>query len=138
MANRKLRLDEILGIVNETASPLTGYPPPGQVGPIRFYEKEMRCSNKDSLHAISCGSPTYAKAFGIPLCVIHLIRSVNKLLYEMTEKKELPADCSENSGKGCHNFEVKLVEPSGLSLSLADYLRRVGESPHQFEKESLV
>ena len=43
MANQPLSLDEILGLVKESASPTTGYPPPQQSGPLRWYDKEMRC-----------------------------------------------------------------------------------------------
>jgi len=107
MANQALSMDEILGIVNETASPTTGYPPPQQYGPIRWSEKEFKCQHKRDQSKRRCDAPTYARLFSVPYCTVHLIGEVNRLLYELLEEKELPHDAAERSGSRSHNFEIK-------------------------------
>jgi len=49
---------------------------PPQVGPIKWYDKEMRCASR------GCGSPTYIKFQGIPNCMIHTLRLANELMVE--------------------------------------------------------
>lgn len=51
-----------------------------QVGPIRWYDKEMRCMNGRG-HT-KCGSPTYIRFQGIPNCMIHAVQLANELLVE--------------------------------------------------------
>lgn len=82
MANQPLSLDEILGLVKENASPTTGYPPPQQSGPLRWYDKEMRCLHNKEIDGrrIMCHSPTYAKLDGIPHCTIHALKVMNERL----------------------------------------------------------
>jgi hypothetical protein len=84
MGNRTLSLNEILGIVSETASPSTGYPPPEQVGPLRWYDRPMRCLHESefSSRRIMCHSPTYAKLNGVPMCEMHALKTMNLLLVE--------------------------------------------------------
>jgi hypothetical protein len=50
--------------------------PPKQVGPLRFHDKEMRCSNR------GCGSPTYLKVQGVPRCGTHSLIELNAMLVE--------------------------------------------------------
>lgn len=45
-----------------------------QTGPIRFFDKEMRCASR------GCSSPTYIKIEGIPLCMMHTILRANEML----------------------------------------------------------
>jgi hypothetical protein len=49
---------------------------PEQYGPVRWYDKEMRCSNR------GCGSPTYIRIQGVPRCMIHAVKEMNEMLYE--------------------------------------------------------
>lgn len=49
---------------------------PPQVGPIRFFDVEMRCSSR------GCSSPTYIRLKGMPRCMMHTIRLANELLVE--------------------------------------------------------
>jgi hypothetical protein len=60
-------------------------PLPEQKGPVRQYDKTLRCANKFSLHARECGSPTTYKLKGIPYCEVHLIRKMNEMLTEEEE-----------------------------------------------------
>lgn len=50
------------------------YPAPEQFGPLRWYDKEMRCACR------GCGSPTYCKLKGIPRCLMHALREMNEML----------------------------------------------------------
>lgn len=52
------------------------YPAVEQHGPLRWFEKEMRCASK------GCGSPTGCKLQGIPRCGIHALRKMNEMLIE--------------------------------------------------------
>jgi hypothetical protein len=47
---------------------------------VKWYDKEMRCSNKWGLKAIECGSPTYIRVNGLPLCMIHAILKLAEML----------------------------------------------------------
>ena len=80
--NRTLSLDEILGIVDEDANPTHGYPPPKQSGPLRWFDKEMRCLHDGVFdkRRIVCHSPTYCKLDGVPMCTIHALKVMNELL----------------------------------------------------------
>jgi hypothetical protein len=49
---------------------------PKQDGPLRFFDKEMRCSNR------GCSSPTYLKIQGVPRCSMHALRELNEMLVE--------------------------------------------------------
>ena len=57
------------------------YPAPEQFGPLRWYDKEMRCSRK------GCGSPTYCRLQHAPLCMMHVIRKMNEMLIELGVEK---------------------------------------------------
>lgn len=58
----------------ETNSP---YPEIVQVGPLRWYDKEMRCASK------GCSAPTYMRLQGIQYCWVHAIRKMNVMLNEL-------------------------------------------------------
>lgn len=45
-----------------------------QTGPIRFFDKEMRCASK------GCGSSTFIKIEGVPRCMMHTILRANEML----------------------------------------------------------
>lgn len=49
---------------------------PPQTGPIRWYDKEMRCASR------GCGSPTYIKFDGVPYCGMHTLRLANERLQQ--------------------------------------------------------
>jgi len=65
-----------------------GYPPPPQFGPLRWFDKEMRCASR------GCGSPTYTQLEGIPRCGMHALKKMNEMLYELMEGNELNAEAS--------------------------------------------
>jgi hypothetical protein len=52
------------------------YEPIEQYGPLRWYDKEMRCASR------GCSSPTYCKVQGIPYCTMHSLRRLNEMLVE--------------------------------------------------------
>ena len=52
----------------------TGRTLPPQEGPLRFFDKEMRCSSR------GCSSATYAKVQGVPRCSIHALHELNEML----------------------------------------------------------
>lgn len=82
--NRTLSLDEILGIVDEDSNPTRGYPPPKQSGPLRWFDKEMRCLNDGEFSGrrVVCHAPTYCKVNGIPKCTTHAMKELNQMLIE--------------------------------------------------------
>lgn len=47
---------------------------------VKWYDKEMRCSNKYGPKAIECGCSTYIKVNGLPLCVIHVVMKLSEML----------------------------------------------------------
>lgn len=47
-----------------------------QIGPIKWYDKEMRCASR------GCSSPTYIKFLGIPKCTTHILKLANELMVE--------------------------------------------------------
>lgn len=55
----------------------TGYPAPEQFGPLRWYDKEMRCASR------GCSSPTYLKVQGVPYCGTHALHKMNELLIQL-------------------------------------------------------
>jgi hypothetical protein len=50
------------------------YPHPQQDGPLRWFDREMRCANR------GCSSSTYIKVQGIPRCMMHSLSELNNLL----------------------------------------------------------
>ena len=74
-----LSLDEITALLSK---PEKGQPakPPQQYGPLRWYDKEMRCASR------GCGSPTHCKVEGIPYCTMHSLRKLNDMLTDEGER----------------------------------------------------
>lgn len=60
-------------------TPRERYPIPEQHGPLKQYDREMRCACR------GCGSSTFYKVYGIPRCTTHALRELNYRLYEMGE-----------------------------------------------------
>lgn len=52
----------------------TEYPIVEQFGPLRRYDKEMRCASR------GCGSSTFFKVRNVPRCMIHALRELNEML----------------------------------------------------------
>lgn len=50
------------------------YPKTPQVGPLRWYDREMRCAKR------GCSSPTYCKVQGVPYCMKHSLEELNLML----------------------------------------------------------
>lgn len=73
----ELSLDEILELEKQDEPKFGPYERPEQDGPIRRYEKEMRCVSR------RCGSPTYYKFRKIPYCWIHVIDAANDYFISM-------------------------------------------------------
>jgi len=71
-----LNLSSIEDLLAETESE-NDYPIPEQFGPMRQYDNEMRCASR------GCGSSTFHKLQGVPYCMIHIMRKMNEMLYEL-------------------------------------------------------
>jgi hypothetical protein len=65
---------------------------PLQAGPVRFFDKEMRCRVSGYYQANGefvpvprkpCNSPTYIRVLGKPTCTMHAVRELNRLMIEM-------------------------------------------------------
>lgn len=52
-----------------------------QVGPLRHFDREMRCASR------GCGSSTFYKLEGIPKCTTHLLFRMNEMLVELGVEK---------------------------------------------------
>lgn len=53
------------------------YPVQEQHGPLRRFEKEMRCASR------RCGSSTFLKVRGVQYCTAHALIKLNEMLVEM-------------------------------------------------------
>jgi hypothetical protein len=51
--------------------------PPMQNGPLRHFDREMRCANR------GCSSPTHFKVRGISRCMKHALLELNYMLVSM-------------------------------------------------------
>lgn len=51
--------------------------PKPQYGPLRWYDKEMRCANR------GCSGPTYCKVRGIPRCMKHALEDLNEIAHRL-------------------------------------------------------
>src|SRR5678815_242978 len=60
----------------------TGYPVPPQYGPLRRYDREMRCMSGTKQRR--CGSPTNYKVKGVPLCSTHALHELNYQICVLT------------------------------------------------------
>ena len=60
------------------------YSVPEQHGPLRRFEREMRCVSRATSpgNAKNCGSGTFFKVQGIPMCMMHALLALNNLLVE--------------------------------------------------------
>jgi hypothetical protein len=56
------------------------YPVPQQKGPVRWFDREMRCANR------GCSSPTYLKVEYVPRCMMHALQELNGLVVKMEER----------------------------------------------------
>jgi hypothetical protein len=56
------------------------YPTVEQFGPLRHFEREMRCACR------GCGSSTFYKVNGIPRCMTHALRELNLMLFDLGVK----------------------------------------------------
>ena len=61
---------------------LKEYPVPQQYGPLRQFDREMRCMGGTKKYR--CGSSTHFKVRGIPKCTIHALRELNDIICELT------------------------------------------------------
>jgi len=74
MQVQELTLEETQALL---ATPEPQYAPsPIQEGPLRFFDNEMLCTSR------RCGSPTWIKVKGMPLCIAHALRELNQMLIE--------------------------------------------------------
>ena len=70
-----IELDSLGTVISEGSG---GYPPPEQFGPLRYFEKTLRCASR------GCSSPTHYKVSGIPYCPIpHALNKLNEMLLEL-------------------------------------------------------
>lgn len=69
----------------------------GNKGPVRMYDRPTRCVNHLGYHSSGCGTQTYYRLEGKPLCMTHLIDALNKLIIEMTEGKTIFISSGGNS-----------------------------------------
>lgn len=58
------------------------YPVPPQYGPLRQFDREMRCACR------GCSSPTHFKVNAVPRCMIHALRELNLMIHEAWPNKE--------------------------------------------------
>ena len=72
-------LQELLDTNEEVST--TRYPIPEQYGPLRQFDREMRCASR------GCSSPTFFKVQNIPYCMIHSLRTLNEMLIERGVEK---------------------------------------------------
>jgi hypothetical protein len=64
-------------VVNDLlVAPFDDYPVPEQFGPLRHFDKEMRCAKR------RCGSSTFYKIHGMPRCMTHALEELNSMLVE--------------------------------------------------------
>jgi len=54
---------------------LTPHPVPQQYGPLRQFDREMRCACR------GCSSSTFYKVCGVPRCMTHALRELNLMLH---------------------------------------------------------
>ena len=66
-----LSVDQIQALLGEDKAT------PKQVGPIRWYDKEMRCGSR------RCNSPTYITWKGMPKCTAHVLKLANEHFVEL-------------------------------------------------------
>ena len=71
-----------------------GYPPPKQFGPLRWFDKEMRCASR------GCSSPTVLQLEGTPRCSVHALRIMNEML---TNPEEILAASDEDKEQAKRN-----------------------------------
>jgi hypothetical protein len=76
MAN-VLSPEAIAALLDKESTGSKQYPVPVQEGPLRHFEREMRCACK------GCGSSTFFKVCGIPRCMMHALRELNLMLHDM-------------------------------------------------------
>jgi len=68
--------DELAEVLAEPQTMREKYPVPDQRGPLRQFEKEMRCASR------GCGSSTFLKVQGIQYCTTHALNVLNEMLIE--------------------------------------------------------
>jgi len=69
-----MKFTEVPDDVFEDLVPQNKYPIPEQHGPLRQFDKEMRCASR------RCGSSTFFKVNGISYCMIHSLRELNAII----------------------------------------------------------
>lgn len=69
--------EEFESVAPEHPSIVVGANVPEQYGPVRQYDREMRCASR------GCGSSTFLKLQGIPLCMSHIIDRLNEMLFKL-------------------------------------------------------
>jgi len=66
--------EEFETVAPEHPSIVVGANIPEQFGPMIQYDREMRCASR------GCGSSTFLKLQGIPLCMTHCLKRMNEML----------------------------------------------------------
>jgi len=54
-------------------------------GPIRWYDNSLACQHRGDVY--SCGTQTFIRFEGRPLCMVHAIKELNELVIQMQEQK---------------------------------------------------
>jgi hypothetical protein len=73
-----LTLDEVQSLL----APKPKYEALRQNGPLRWFDREMRCASR------GCGSSTYCKVESVPYCTTHALRKLNELVIQITGLRE--------------------------------------------------
>ena len=86
------------------------YPPPMQIGSVRYTEKDRPCTGGSTITA--CRSPTRIRVDDKPLCTQHALMKLNRMLLELTYPNFLD-DCNCMSGTysngQCHSAECPVA-----------------------------
>lgn len=69
-------------LIDSLLAPTKEYPVPAQYGPLRQFDREMRCACR------GCGSSTFYKVRGIPRCITHALRELNLMIHQAWPDKE--------------------------------------------------
>jgi len=73
-----IELDSLGTVISDDS---THFPVPEQFGPLRYYEKTLRCASRN------CSSPTHYKVKGTPYCYPHALNKLNDMLIELGVEK---------------------------------------------------
>jgi len=104
--------------IDSIVSHKPGYPPPPQIGPLRFTEQGRKCLAQTGSKK-GCLSPTSITIYGTPMCSVHALHALNNMVAAL--KSETPTGCCPK----CRESDLEYSIYGEISCNVCAYVKQL-------------